>query len=500
MTTTYELHDKQCLALESPANMLLYGGAGGGGKSHFGRIAAILAAVEVPGLPVYLVRQRYNDLKKNHFVGATSFPVLLADFIKAKKVEIADVEIRFANGPEPSKPFDGGSRIIGVQCVHDNDLEKIHGAELGLVIFEESTQLLQRHIEFYLSRVRIPQVLREKIKGTPWEGKLPGAIFTTNPIGKSLSFHKQLWIDGKEPYRVYKETQTIIDDKGRPVEITNHYQFIPASLDDNPDIDKSEYIASLSHLSPELQDAILRGLWDVKFGNFYPELSAPKHVVPHFTPPPHWPRFSTHDWGSNAPAATIWWAVADGETGNIPRGSLYAYKEWYVVDPKDSTKGLGLSNTELAKGIAERSEQASMICFTDSIPFQDRGHAKPMWMEYRDAGVFLKPAEMANKARSASMVRTRLVGEHGIPRLFFSDQCPHTFRTLAELGHHATDRDKPDGSEDHLPDCVMHACRMWTHVVDSPEDERARLQEALAKPEPVTLRGLDPELSSILGR
>lgn len=497
-TVEFQLHDKQALALESPANMLLYGGSAGSGKSHLARIVGILAAAEVPGLQIYILRRHFSDLKKNHFIGNTSFSALLGPLIARKKVEIADLEIRFANGPEPGKPFDGGSRIIGVQCNHDKDLDKIQGAEIGLLIAEESTQILQRHIEYYLGRVRINKQLKDKIKGTPWEHKLPGAMFATNPIGRSLSWHKGLWIDQKEPYRIYKVEKEIIDDKGKPITIVDRYQFIPASLEDNPDIDKSEYIRSLSHLSPDLQDALLRGLWDVKFGNFYPELSAVKHVRPHFTPPAHWPRFITHDWGSNAPAATIWWAVADGEHGDMPRGSLYAYQEWYVVDPKDNTKGLGLSNRELATGIANRSDKPNLVCWTDSIPFQDRGHDKPMYTEYEEQGVHLKPAVMANKARSAASVRTRLVGEHGKPSLYFSDQCKHTFRTLVELGHHDTDRDKPDGIEDHLPDCVMHACRMWTAAQDSPTTDADRINRELERSKVVTLHDLDPEISLML--
>jgi len=254
----------------------------------------------------------------------------------------------------------------------------------------------------------------------------------------------------------------------------------------------------LSHLSPDLQDALLRGKWDVKFGNFFPQLSAALYVRPHFQPPPHWPRFITHDWSSNAPAATVWWSVADGEIGDMPRGSLWAYKEWYCVDPGDSTKGLGLSNRELARGIAERSDKDHLVCWTDSIPFQDRGHDKPMHVEYSECGVFLRPATMANKARSAAMVRSRLVGNHGVPEMYFSDQCPDTFRTLAELGHHSTDRDKPDGDEDHLPDCVMHAARMWTAAQDSAETNADKINQELERMKVVTLQDIDPELMSVL--
>ena len=485
----YPLHDRQLEVLDSDANMVLYGGQAGGGKSHLARVLSISAATEVPGLVIMLVRQRYGDLMKNHFVGPTSFGVLLGDMIAAGFCKIDKTEISFANGPNGRKPFDGGSKIIGVQCLIDKDLGKVHGAEPHMVLFEESTMLLQHHIEYILGRMRVPEAL--PVKGTSWEGRLPFSLFTTNPVGASLTWHIRQFIEGRNPGEKWEETKIVVDGQGNEIPVRNVKQFIPASLDDNPSIDKAQYVGSLSHLSPELQDALLRGRWDVQFGNFYPELSKPVHTREHFDPPSHWPKFVTHDWGSNAPAATIWWAVADGETGDMPRGSLYAYREWYCAEPDDTTKGLRLSNVELAQGIVDRSAYGEhTLVWTDSLPFQDRG-GKPMWLEYEECGVYLKQAKMAKKKISAAMVRTRLIGKAGKPTMYFSDRCTDTFRTLAMLGHHASDPEKPDGEEDHLPDCVMHAARMWAEAQDSAESERAKLARELRNPPPKTLASMN---------
>jgi len=77
------LHPKQMLALQSKATELLYGGAAGSGKSHLMRAAAIIAAIEIPNLQVYLFRRLYPDLKKNHIEGSSGFRAMLAPLEQA---------------------------------------------------------------------------------------------------------------------------------------------------------------------------------------------------------------------------------------------------------------------------------------------------------------------------------------------------------------------------------------------------------------------------------
>jgi hypothetical protein len=76
-----DLSDKQSFAFESPATEILYGGAAGGGKSYFLRAMALVYALDVPGIQIYLFRRTLPDLRSNHLRGPTSFHVLLAEHI-----------------------------------------------------------------------------------------------------------------------------------------------------------------------------------------------------------------------------------------------------------------------------------------------------------------------------------------------------------------------------------------------------------------------------------
>lgn len=490
-----KLWPKQLEALNSPANRFLYGGQAGGGKSHLERAVLILSCLEIPGLQTYLFRLHYNDLKLNHYAGPNSFPVMLAPLIQIGYVQISDLEIRFANGSNKDRPFDGGSRIFGAQIKHDADMLKFQGAEMHILAIEEAAQIAKEHIQWLMSRMRVPDSI--DFSKSSFAGRLPLLFMTSNPYGQSLDYLKELFINDREPCQIYEIEETLLDNNSNPITVKNKWQFLPASLDDNPSIDRASYIASLAHLAPHVQDAILRGKWDVPFGAFFPELKKDVHQIKHFDPPEWWPRAGFHDWGSHAPAATLWAAISDGQPVErpdgsrvtLPRGYLYFYKEWYVASRTDTTKGLGLSNKELAAGMAKRADKPRLTYWTDSLPFQERGGI-PMWKEYEDEGIYLQQADVSNKAVSGAAVRTRIKSN----MIGFSDDCPEVWRTMVALQTHLKKPDKPDdGQEDHLPDCVFHACRTWVSARDKEEPDHKRAEKELTKP--VTLRDLDLGIS-----
>src|ERR1700755_1302052 len=90
-----DLHPRQGDALATIATEVLYGGAGGGGKSHLMRAAAITWCSAIPGLQVYLFRRIRDDLVKNHMEGPSGFREFLAGWVECGFVLIVEDEIRF---------------------------------------------------------------------------------------------------------------------------------------------------------------------------------------------------------------------------------------------------------------------------------------------------------------------------------------------------------------------------------------------------------------------
>lgn len=480
------LHPKQRLCLTSPAQQILYGGAAGGGKSHTARVIAIYLCMAIPGIQVFLFRRTCPQLKLSHYIGPNSFQSMLSEAINKGFVEVAALEVRFKNG----------STIHGCHCQYEQDVLSYKSAEMHATILEEATEFTPYQIRYLGTRSRFPKNLNVPAE---LKHKLPFTLYPTNPGGESHDYFLEQFrvIDenGKsrlQPSEVWKAN---LNDGGKT------RQFIPAQLEDNPDIDIAEYEGNIFALrNPDEVRALRYGDWTVKLGALLPELTSRRHVIPHFDPPSHWTRVQAHDWGSNAPAATVWAAISDGEFQGLPRGAVYIYKEWLIAETEDKSKGLGYSNKQIAEGMYQREDTHRGAYLTDTLPFQERGGV-PMWKDYEDCGIHLKQADVSDKSVSVQAVRSLAVGIDNVPMLYFSEDCPDVFRCLQALRPHLRNPEKPaDHKEDHLPDCVFHIAREWTSVTDMVKTDKEIMNKKIKEQQdaPVNLTSIIEDFNIML--
>ncbi len=467
------LHAKQTLALQSQATELFFGGAAGPGKSHLMRVAAILWCAEIAGLQCYLFRRIREDLIKNHMEGPAGFRALLAPWVQARLCTIVEDEIRFWNG----------SRIFLCHCKDAKDVYKYQGAEIHLLLIDELTQWLEDMYRFIRSRVRAPGLkVPEK-----YAGLFPRIICAANPGNIGHTWVKATFIDGAEPYSLRRTS----DDEGGMLR-----QFIPARLEDNPTMarDDPNYEKRLSGLgSKELVRAMREGDWDIVAGAFFDNLRRDRHMLKAFTPPKHWTRFRSMDWGSAKPFSVGWYAIVDepidaelttGQIVRLPVNALIRYREWYGVRRKDdgsvkADEGIKLRIEELADGILEREYRAGetidgQISRADPAMWSEDGgpslaeklmtHAPGADCRWKAAGDVVKPLRMqpADNTRIAGWqeVRGRLDGDEDAgPMLYVTDNCVDFWRTVPDLQH---DRHKPEDldtdGEDHAADELRYAC------------------------------------------
>lgn len=457
-------------------------------------MSGITLCLAVPGLQVYFFRRTYQELYQNHYVGPTGFHAMLSPLIERGLCKITDLKIQFRNGPNGG--WEGGSIIHGCHCQYEKDVFKYKGAEMHVTIIEEATEFTEWQIRYIRTRARYPKALN--VPGR-LKKKLPFTLYPTNPGGESHDYFLEQFRIQEHLNKVGKleeaESLPVSGLWRAPQEEGGRTrQFIPARLEDNPDVDPDEYMGSLIGLRhPEHVRALRWGDWTVKLGAFYPEMmelrnEQPWHMVDHFDPPSHWAVKQAHDWGSAAPAATVWATVADGEFYGLPRGAIYVHQEWYVADQNDTKKGLGYSNKQLAEGMFQRERIHGSPYLTDSLPFQERGGI-PMWQDYEDCGIYLEQADVSSKEVSAQALRSLLIGQkheigtedepriETLPMIYFSRNCPETWRTLKALRPHPKKPEKPaDHPEDHLPDCVFHIARDWKTVRDSDVPPEKKLQ------------------------
>lgn len=271
---------KQSWFLSSNSNIIVYGGAMGGGKSYCGLLRH-LRWVDDPQYRGFIIRKNQTTLMKASglFDEATSL-------YKAfdPKVKINKKAMTFT--------FPSGAIIAMSHLETDEDAEKFRGLQISGAMIDEATQITEDHTLVVLSRLRskakmVPNLfltcnpspdsfLRRWIdwwiipKGEENEGR-------PNPErdGKVRWFIRiagdMVWADTKEELL---ETYGNRDGEGNILPDTDEnqhcrplsLQFISATIYDNPPLIKSNpgYLANLQGLKRVKKERDLYGNWDIR--------------------------------------------------------------------------------------------------------------------------------------------------------------------------------------------------------------------------------------------
>lgn len=476
------LHPKQSIAFESPATEILYGGAAGSAKSHLMRVAAIAWCIAIPGLQVYIFRRLHEDLVKNHMEGPTGFHNLLSSWVSQKIVEIVEGEIRFP----------GGSKIYLCHCQHEKDRFKYQGAEIHVLMIDELTHFTDVIYRFLRSRVRMPIGMKV---APEYKDRFPRIFLGTNPGGIGHQWVKTTFIDPEPPMEIWRTP----DDEGGFLR-----QYIPARLADNPSIDYEEYRKNLSGLGNDaLVRAMLEGDWDVVAGAAF-DITRDKHALRPFTPPKHWTRFMSMDWGFVKPFSVGWYCVVEGgtvlsgrgiaEDKYLPHGALIRYREWYGSDGKPD-EGMRLESPMVAEKIMKLEEDANetmdyrvadtqLWAKNDGPSMMDR-------MFKATNGRFNPRQSIKDRQANYSEVCLRLRGEEQDdgsyqPMLYVTENCLHWWRTVPSLvlDDLHPERGPDEKQEVHAYDDLQYACASWPYVTTQSQRIRGEFHRKKRKHDP----------------
>lgn len=473
MPVTLQLHPRQFDVLDSEANEILYGGAVGAGKSFLLRAIAVAMCLDNPGLQVYIFRRHYADLISNHFTGYMSFPEMLAPFLETGQVKISmgDCDVK----------FDNGAAIHGRHCQHESDVIKYQGAEIHVLLPDELTHFSEYIYRFLRGRVRLGGL---KVK-EQWKNKIPCIIAGSNPGSIGHAWVKRTFIDNAKP----DEIRLMPPEDGGM-----RRQFIPARITDNPTLMENDplYITRLSGLgAPDLVKAMLDGNWDIVAGAAFEQLHRSKHQIRQFTPPAHFTRFSSCDWGTAKPYSVGWYCVPDEDVllaakGGykemlIPKNSIIRYREMYGWNGKPdegcreeswqvAQKMLAIEAgcEDMIKDIEGKKSMLTEIRKSKIVEKIDyRIGDSAMWAQHDGPSVaenFAKNGvvlEQSHKDRAANYLemRGRINPPAGMPGFYVTDNCVHFWRTVPELQlDERTPEKGPDTrQEDHCYDEVSYA-------------------------------------------
>lgn len=461
MNLDFPLHPKQWTAFTSKATEILYGGAAGAAKSHLMRVAAIMWALAIPGLQIYIFRRTYDDLIKNHVEGPTGFHALLAPWI-GKYVEIVEKEIRFNNG----------SKIYLCHCQHEKNRFDYQGAEIHVLLIDELTHFTETIYRFLRSRVRAPI---ELIIPEEYRGMFPRILCGSNPGGIGHQFVKTTFIDARPSFEIWQTP----DDEGGFLR-----QFIPANLADNPSLDQAKYAANLSGLGNQaLVKAMLEGDWDIVAGAAL-DISRALHMIRPFKPPAHWTKFMGMDYGYVHPFSIGWYCVVEGGTlvkgknGHedvyLPDKSVIRYREWYGWNGKPN-EGLRMESPQIAQEIMrlenEANERMDYRVADTQLWAKNDGPSMADRMKDATKGSFLPRQALKDRQAGYAEICNRLRGEKQedgtyTPMFYITENCTHFWRTVPPLilDELHPEKGPGEGQENHVYDELSYSLTSWPYV------------------------------------
>ena len=203
-----------------------YGGAAGGGKSD-ALLMAALQYVDYPGYAAIIFRKNYSEL---------NLPGALMD--RAREWLSSFPAINWKE-QEKTWHFPSGATLSFGYLDTDGDKYRYQSAEFQYIGFDELTEFNEDPFRFLFSRLR-----RLQTSDIPLRMRA-----ASNPGGIGHDWVKQRFItEGLEKGRV----------------------FIPATLDDNPFLDRTSYVESLNKLDPITRQRLLLGDWTARdAGNLF---------------------------------------------------------------------------------------------------------------------------------------------------------------------------------------------------------------------------------------
>lgn len=201
----------------------MYGGAAGGGKSSSLLSASLQFVHTTENYSALLLRKTYSDLTQPGALIPRSFAWLGSTDAQWK-------------GAEHSWTFPKTGSVLKFGYLDTAlDIYQYQSSEYQFIGFDEASQFRENDYRYLFSRLRKPMTMNVPLRMRS----------ASNPGGIGHEWVKRRFItEGKQ----------------------NGRWFIPATLDDNPHIDRQAYIQSLSNLDPVTRAQLLRGDWSARQG------------------------------------------------------------------------------------------------------------------------------------------------------------------------------------------------------------------------------------------
>ena len=394
----YEPTIKQADFHAAGEDIVLYGGAAGGGKSY-AMLIDILRYCQHEDYRGLIIRRTSPMLKELIGVSRSLYPKAFpgSKYNKSENVWY----------------FPSGATIQFGYLDRPEDLDNYQGLPYAYIGFDEiQHQRSDEGFTYLMSRLRsanpaIKCYIRASANpgGSPWV--------------------KETFIDPAEPNTTFYRGGL-------------SYRFIPARLEDNPYLDTpvgdekmSPYRKMLNALPEVKRKQLLEGDWMVGDDAMF-AFSTMLHVTDEL-PPLHWSVINSLDYGYKDPACSLWGAVCP------TTGQIVVYDELEMLETTHGPWALAVKGREgyIPQGVDR---------VIDNSVFNVTGHTGPGVREIiAKNGLTPRPADRNREAGWNQVYERLLLGEGNIPQLMIHSSCKILIEQL--LTARKNDK-KPDDIDD----------------------------------------------------
>lgn len=273
--------------LATPADICIYGGAAGGGKTY----ALLLEALrhkDVKGFGAVIFRHNYNQITAEGGLWDASNKIY---------GQVQDAYPR--KSPKLHWKFDGGAKLNFAHIEREEDLSSWQGTEIAYIGFDELTHFTKHQFLYMLSRNRTTCGVKPYMRATcnpdvdSWVADLiawwidqdtgypiserSGQIRWISVINDVIYFH-----DTKKESIEHAISLGIPEDKA--MIMPKSFTFIASRLEDNKILMESnpEYMANLMALPEVDKERLLNGNWKIKAsaGKYFQKVQVAQYMLP----------------------------------------------------------------------------------------------------------------------------------------------------------------------------------------------------------------------------
>ena len=363
-----------------------YGGARGGGKSHW--LLSQIGADDCqrrPGVKALLLR-KVGRANQENFEDLRQRCLMRLPHTYAQQRGILT--------------FQNGSFIVLGHFQNEKDIDQYLGLEYDVIGVEEATTLTAKKYQSITTCSR-----------TSKPGWRPRLYSTTNPGGVGHAWYKARFID---PQRRGREHDT---------------RFIPATVDDNRFLDPG-YAGKLDKLTGWELRAWKHGDWDIAAGQFFTTWREKTHVIPSRETPAGWRKWLALDYGFTHYTSVH--LLEESDDGDL-----------YVTDEHCERGWLPSRHVPAIQAMLKR-HKLSVPLLWKTVAGQDvfakgkDAEGRTIAETYKDLGLPLEPANW-DRISGASEILSRLGDADSVPpvrpRLFIMDRCRRLIECLPEMQH-----------------------------------------------------------------